>query len=55
MYEEIYSKIMEFGYISNSLLHSLQILVETGHIGRQASGAVTVTDGETVCSPLLII
>ncbi|CAK9155909.1 unnamed protein product, partial [Ilex paraguariensis] len=23
------------------------ILVETGHIGRQASGAVTVTDGET--------
>lgn len=24
------------------------ILVETGHIGRQASGAVTVTDGETI-------
>ncbi|KAK4404626.1 putative polyribonucleotide nucleotidyltransferase 1, chloroplastic [Sesamum angolense] len=24
------------------------ILVETGHMGRQASGAVTVTDGETV-------
>lgn len=26
----------------------LQILVETGHIGRQASASVTVTDGETV-------
>ncbi|KDO66051.1 hypothetical protein CISIN_1g002487mg [Citrus sinensis] len=25
-----------------------QILVETGHMGRQASGAVTVTDGETI-------
>ncbi|KAK6942064.1 Exoribonuclease, phosphorolytic domain 2 [Dillenia turbinata] len=25
-----------------------EILVETGHIGRQASGAVTVTDGETI-------
>ncbi|KAK2363374.1 putative polyribonucleotide nucleotidyltransferase 1, chloroplastic [Trifolium repens] len=24
------------------------ILVETGHMGRQASGSVTVTDGETV-------
>lgn len=24
------------------------ILVETGHIGRQASGSVTVTDGETI-------
>nr|GMC79249.1 probable polyribonucleotide nucleotidyltransferase 1, chloroplastic [Ipomoea batatas] len=24
------------------------ITVETGHIGRQASGAVTVTDGETI-------
>ena len=29
-----------------------QILVETGHIGRQASASVTVTDGETV-SPFL--
>ncbi|KAL5714501.1 polyribonucleotide nucleotidyltransferase [Ranunculus cassubicifolius] len=27
---------------------SAQILVETGLIGRQASGAVTVTDGETI-------
>ncbi|CAN1186724.1 Polyribonucleotide nucleotidyltransferase 1, chloroplastic, partial [Linum perenne] len=27
-----------------------EILVETGHIGRQASGAVMVTDGETVTS-----
>ncbi|KAL9289775.1 hypothetical protein ACSQ67_024460 [Phaseolus vulgaris] len=26
----------------------LRILVETGHIGRQASGSVTVTDGETI-------
>jgi len=25
-----------------------QILVETGHIGRQASASVMVTDGETV-------
>lgn len=38
----------------NFHLHTLQILVETGHIGRQASGAVMVTDGETVSSPLLI-
>ncbi|ESR56747.1 hypothetical protein CICLE_v10024655mg [Citrus x clementina] len=30
-----------------------QILVETGHMGRQASGAVTVTDGETVSTHLL--
>lgn len=30
-----------------------QILVETGHIGRQASGAVTVTDGETVSINML--
>lgn len=29
-----------------------QILVETGHIGRQASAAVTVTDGETVSNRL---
>ncbi|RZS15161.1 hypothetical protein BHM03_00046957 [Ensete ventricosum] len=29
-----------------------QILVETGHIGRQASASVTVTDGETV-SPVM--
>lgn len=28
---------------------ALQIVVETGLIGRQANGAVTVTDGETVC------
>jgi polyribonucleotide nucleotidyltransferase len=27
---------------------ALQIVVETGLIGRQANGAVTVTDGETV-------
>ena len=32
----------------NIYLESLQILVETGHIGRQASASVTVTDGETV-------
>lgn len=30
------------------MLLMLQILVETGHMGRQASGAVTVTDGETI-------
>lgn len=30
------------------MLLMLQILVETGHMGRQASAAVTVTDGETV-------
>nr|XP_023907799.1 polyribonucleotide nucleotidyltransferase 1, chloroplastic-like [Quercus suber] len=29
-------------------LKGFKILVETGHIGRQASGAVTVTDGETI-------
>ncbi|KAG2405407.1 polyribonucleotide nucleotidyltransferase [Vigna angularis] len=28
--------------------HVSVILVETGHIGRQASGSVTVTDGETI-------
>lgn len=32
----------------NIYLASLQILIETGHIGRQASASVTVTDGETV-------
>ncbi|XP_042429037.1 probable polyribonucleotide nucleotidyltransferase 1, chloroplastic isoform X1 [Zingiber officinale] len=34
---------------------SRQILVETGHIGRQASASVTVTDGETIvhCSVCL--
>jgi len=31
---------------------ALQIVVETGLIGRQANGAVTVTDGETVCQIL---
>ncbi|PRQ57480.1 putative polyribonucleotide nucleotidyltransferase [Rosa chinensis] len=29
-------------------LASLQILIETGHIGRQASGYLTVIDGETI-------
>lgn len=27
---------------------ALQIVVETGLIGRQANGAITITDGETV-------
>lgn len=37
------------------LLNSLlQILVETGLIGRQASGSVTVTDGETVSYELSV-
>lgn len=35
-------------FISHFGLWSVQILVETGHMGRQASGAVTATDGETV-------
>ncbi|KAF9670294.1 hypothetical protein SADUNF_Sadunf13G0053500 [Salix dunnii] len=29
-------------------LSFVEILVETGHLGRQASGSVTVTDGETI-------
>lgn len=38
------------------MLLMLQILVETGHMGRQASAAVTVTDGETVSFiPIIII
>lgn len=31
-----------------------QILVETGHIGRQASASVMVTDGETVSCQNLV-
>jgi hypothetical protein len=33
----------------------LQILVETGHMGRQASGSVTVTDGETVSFHIFLL
>jgi polyribonucleotide nucleotidyltransferase len=32
----------------------LKILVETGHIGRQASASVMVTDGETVSCQNLV-
>lgn len=37
------------------MILTLQIVVETGHMGRQASGAVTVTDGETVSWLQLLI
>lgn len=35
-------------YSVNIPVGDRHILVETGHIGRQASGSVTVTDGETI-------
>lgn len=35
-------------FLTGFVLLISQILVETGHIGRQASASVMVTDGETV-------
>ncbi|KAG5224281.1 polyribonucleotide nucleotidyltransferase [Salix suchowensis] len=39
--------LFHFNLLKNTL-YDQYILVETGHIGRQASGSVTVTDGETI-------
>ena len=39
--------------LSNTFGLSVQITLETGEIGRQASGAVMATDGETVSRPAL--
>ena len=44
---------MEYGYVIY-IWDLLQSLVETGHIGRQPSAAVTVTDGEMVSFDVLI-
>jgi len=41
-------RVKEAYILNNRFCGILQILVETGHMGRQASGSVTVTDGETV-------
>jgi len=39
---------------SNGVFFVFQILVETGHIGRQASASVMVTDGETASRQNLV-
>lgn len=41
-------RVYPFGNLKPLTSGVLQIVVETGLMGRQANGAVTVTDGETV-------